>query len=133
MSHEASLQERKAQHIERPERTEVRPTFVPLCDIYETEDGLVILADMPGVDEKNVDVSLEKGVLTIRGKSQDHPMPGYQLSYAEHRWGDYERMFRISDDFDAGKIGAVLRNGVLRIILPKAARAKPQKITVRME
>lgn len=131
MSQETALQEQESQELEQPERTHSRPTYVPRCDIYETDDGLTIVADMPGVDEKSVDVSLEKGVLALSASATDEGREGYERTYYESRSGDYERSFRLSDDFDAEKIEASLKNGVLKLHLPKAAEAKPKKIAVK--
>lgn len=114
------------------ESTREGPVFVPRCDIYEHEEGLALLADMPGVDDKNVEVELKNGVLTIVGHVGDE---GYrrdhEMVYREYRTGHYRRSFTISSVVDSGKIEASMKAGVLRIFLPKSEAAKPKKIAVK--
>ncbi len=112
------------------ERTSPHPVFVPRCDIYESSEGLMLLADMPGVDEKSVNVDLEAGVLTITGRIVEEKFPEKELVYREFRTGDYKRAFTLSEEVDTSKIDANLKNGVLRVYLPKVEKAKPRKIAV---
>lgn len=116
---------------EGAERTRMRPVQAPRTDIYETNDGLVVLADMPGVSPETVDVTLEKRVLTIRGRSEDQPPEGFSLTYAEYRPTDYERFFTLSEDIEAERIEAQLKDGVLRVLLPKAGPAQTKRIQVQ--
>ena len=113
------------------ERTESRNVFVPRTDIYEQKDALVVIADMPGVDEKSVDINVEKNVLTITGRVAAEEIPGYRLLYSEYETGDYERSFRLSNEIDVDKIEATVRQGVLRIVLGKSEAAKLKKIAVK--
>lgn len=101
------------------ERTRARVAFVPRVDIYEMDDKIVVLADMPGVDETSVDITLEKGVLSINGYVEPESPEGYNLGYAEYRVGDYQRSFSLSNEIDQDKIAATVRDGVLNIVLPK--------------
>ena len=112
------------------ERTRERPAFVPRADVYETGDTMVIVADMAGVDENSLDITLEDNVLTINGYVEPQPPEGYSLAYAEYRVGDYVRAFTISDQIDRDGIEATVRDGVLRLYLPKAEEAKLRKIPV---
>jgi len=82
------------------ERTRDRLAFVPRADIYETDDAIFVVADVPGVDESSLDITLENNVLTINGYVESVPPEGYSLSYAEYREGDYVRSFRLSDEID---------------------------------
>lgn len=116
---------------EAPETTTGARLYRPLTDIVETEDGVTLMLEMPGVDPNDVDVTLEQRVLTIRGKVQPTQSEKLQLAYAEYGEGDYERAFTMSDDFDPDKIGASAVNGVLTVTLPRAAEAKPKKIAVK--
>lgn len=119
-----------------PAETElVRPrrTFIPRIDIYFAGDEIVLVADMPGVDEHNVDVTLEKNLLTIRGRVVNQAPEGYKSVYSEYRIGDYERTFSLSDEVDRDKIEAVLANGVLRLTLTKYEAIKARKIAVHAE
>jgi HSP20 family protein len=106
-------------------------TFVPRVDIYETKDSLFLIADMPGVDEKTVDVELEKNILTITGCVEYGTMKDSTLAYSEYEVGDYERAFTLSDEIDREKIKATVKNGVLRLNLPKADKVKPKKIAIK--
>jgi len=105
-------------------------TFVPRVDIYETKDALYLVADMPGVDDKTVDVELEKNVLTIAGRVEDGKVQDYNLVFSEYEVGDYERTFTLSDEIDRDKIKATVKQGVLRLELPKAEKVKPKKIMI---
>ncbi|MBN1470695.1 MAG: Hsp20/alpha crystallin family protein [Syntrophaceae bacterium] len=104
--------------------------FIPRVDIYETRDALFLIAEMPGIDEKAVDVELEKNVLTISGRVEDGKVKDYNLVFSEYEVGDYERTFTLSDEIDRDKIKATVKQGVLRLELPKAEKVKPKKITI---
>jgi len=108
-------------------------TFVPRVDIYEVEDTVVLVADMPGVDENSVDITLEKNILKINGFAHPQAPENFEPAYAEYRYGNYERTFALSDEVDRDKIEATVKNGVLRLVMPKAEAAKTRKITVKAE
>jgi HSP20 family molecular chaperone IbpA len=112
-------------------RTTPRPVFLPPADIYETKDSIVVLAEMPGVSPEGVDISLERRVLTIRGRSAANDHSGYQRVYNEYADGDYERVFTLSENIDRDRIEATLKDGVLRLVLPKAEAAKARKIELK--
>jgi HSP20 family protein len=112
------------------ERTRDRLAFVPRADVYETSDAILVVADMPGVDESSVDITLENNVLTINGYVEPEEPEGYTLAYAEYRVGDYVRAFTLSDQIEREGIEATIRDGVLRLHLPKAVAARKRKITV---
>lgn len=113
------------------ERTSLRPTFMPLADIYETPEAIVVLADMPGIDPDRVDITLEGRTLTIHGTTSGHDHKGYQQIYAEYADGDCERIFTLSEDIDRGRTEATLKSGVLHLVLPKAESAKARKIKLK--
>ena len=115
---------------EIPETTTGGRVYRPLADIVETDDGVTLMLDMPGVAAEDVDVTLERRVLTIRGKVRATSPETLQLAYAEYGEGDFERSFTLSDDFDPEKIGASVSHGVLTVTLPRAAQAQPRKISV---
>ncbi|HSR12212.1 MAG TPA: Hsp20/alpha crystallin family protein [Thermodesulfobacteriota bacterium] len=106
------------------------PVFIPAVDILESQDEVMILADMPGVDGKNVNVDLENNVLTIRGAVSPPGDDKEAPVYREFNWGDYFRQFAMTEIVDQEKIGAKMENGVLRLTLPKREKAKPRKIQV---
>lgn len=125
------VQEQEQLPSEETERMRDCPCFIPRADIFETNDHYTVILDMPGVNEESIDVTLEKRTLTINGYYDIKAPEGYSLAMSEYRVGDYERRFRITDQIDRDKIDAVYQNGVLRLTLPKAEEAKPQKIDVK--
>jgi HSP20 family protein len=108
-----------------------RPVFLPPADIYETKDSIVVLAEMPGVPPEGVDLTLERRVLTIRGRSAAGDHTGYQRVYNEYTDGDYERVFTLSENIDRDRIEARLKDGVLHLVLPKAETAKARRIELK--
>ena len=102
------------------ERTRSGPAFVPKVDIYEAENNIHIVCDMPGVAPDDVEVTLEKNVLSLDGYVQPQEFDGYTLTYAEYRVGDYHRQFNISNEIDQDNISATMKDGILRLTLPKA-------------
>jgi HSP20 family protein len=113
------------------ERTRPRPVYAPRTDIYETDTGLVLVVDMPGVRADGADITLEKNVLTIRGRIDETPPQGFSPIYREYEAGDFERVFTLSEDVDAGGIEAQAKDGVLRLFLPKAGPAQTRRIQVK--
>lgn len=124
------ITKREAQDSFETERTRNRKVFVPKVDIIETDGAIELIADMPGVDEKNIDIDLEKGILTITGVIEPEQYKDQRLVYAEYEIGDYQRSFSISDTIDQDKIEASAKDGVLRLMLPKVEPAKARKIKV---
>jgi HSP20 family protein len=121
----------KTENVSAAERIRNVKTFVPLVDIYETKESIVLIADMPGVDEKSVDVELEKNILTLTGHVDIDEEKDRSIVYSEYEVGDYERTFTLSDEIDRDKICATVKDGVLRLELPKAEKAKPKKIAIK--
>lgn len=113
------------------EPTRSRKVFLPRTDIIDTGDELLVIADVPGVDEKEVEVTLEKNVLTIEASPAYEKVEKYTLSYSEYAMGDFERKFVVSQDVDRDRIEAHVKNGVLTVKLPKAGPTKTRKIEVR--
>ena len=129
---EIQVQDTEKQEVEiEAERTRDRPAFVPRADIYETDEAIVVVADMPGVDGNSLDITLEKGVLTLNGTVEPETPEGYSLNYAEYRVGDYVRSFSLSDEIDQEAIEATLKDGVLRLTLPKITEVRTRKIAVK--
>jgi len=128
---EATIQKQEAREMDAPERTRTRRVFIPRVDIYETGDAVILMADMPGVSQDQVDITLEKNVLTIVGYVEATERDGYSLSYSEYSEGDYERTFALSDEVDRNRIEATMKDGVLKLTLPKAEEVKTRKIAVR--
>jgi len=110
-------------------RTEERPFVAPDVNIYETDEGYVIQAEMPGVAKDGIDVTLENNTLSFVGRRADEQVAGSVL-YRESRRADYRRVFELDPAIDAQKITAEMRQGVLTLHLPKAERVKPRKIDI---
>lgn len=129
---ELQIQETEKQEVVESgaERTRERLAFVPRADIYETNDAIIVVTDMPGVDENALDIALENNILTINGDVEPDYPEGYSLGYAEYRVGDYQRSFTLSNKIDQSKIEATLKDGVLRLHLP-LAEPTTRKIAVK--
>jgi len=116
---------------ETTERIRDRRVFVPRADIYETKEGLTLVMDVPGADEKSVDITLEKNVLTINAYPAAVKFEGHTLAYSEYSEGDFQRSFALSNEIDSARIVAEVKNGVLTLHLPKVAEMKPHKISIK--
>jgi len=121
----------EAQKPPMTENTRHHERYVaPPVDIYETRDGLVVLADVPGVVQETLDVRVDYNVLTIRGHAR-HGVPG-EVTYREYELVNFFRQFELSDTVDQSHITADLKSGVLTLHLPKASEAKPRQIAVQV-
>lgn len=99
----------------------------PPVDIFETDDGLTLVADVPGLDDKSLEINVDKGILTIEGKA---PAGRGDLLYREFSMAGYWRQFQVPETLDAGKAKAEIKNGVLTLHLPKVEAAKPKRIEI---
>ncbi len=129
-----TLQEVEKQEIENT--SDAEPTrdvkiYVPRVDIYETDEDVFVVADVPGVDENSMSITLEKNILTLEGQVEISDPDNFDLVYSEYGVGDYQRSFTLSEEIDRDKIEASINGGVLRLRLPKAAPAKARKIAVK--
>jgi len=104
--------------------------ITPPVDIYETTDGLVVTADLPGVAKDGLDMRVENNLLTIRAKAA-HFAPGGPV-YREYGLVNFFRQFELNEKVDQSKISAELKHGVLTLNLPKAEEVKPRKIDVKV-
>lgn len=127
------VQEQELIETEGTERMRDRVVFIPRTDIYETDENVVVLVDLPGASEDTIDIALENKTLTINGISTHGAPDGYSLAFAEFGAGDYERSFRVTELIDSEGIEAVYKDGVLKLTLPKAEQAKARKISVKVE
>ncbi len=127
---EMELKDKKEIKKVAGEGTRPGPVFIPAVDILENANEIIVLADLPGVESKSVEIDLKENQLTITGKV-DAPEGEKETSlYKEFNWGDYFRQFTLSNVIDQGKISAKMEVGVLRLVLPKVEKVKPQKIKV---
>ena len=123
---------KEKQQLAKPqEQTRPGRYYVPDVNIYEFDDSLKLWADMPGVKEKDVNVTLKDGVLTVVGQVAADTYAGLRPMYTEYNVGNYHREFVLNEDIDESKIRATLRNGVLEVELPKKEKARPRQIEVR--
>jgi HSP20 family protein len=132
MAARQELQVQKKRELEKTEETTIPArVFLPTADIYETQDALTVVLEMPGVEKSNVDVRVEDGVLEVQGRLDLSKYQGLQPLYTEYNVGHYARSFQLSSRIDQNKIGAQLKDGVLSLTLPKVEEAKPRSIEVR--
>jgi HSP20 family molecular chaperone IbpA len=114
-----------------PETTGGGRIYRPLTDIIETDQGISMMLEMPGVGSDHVEITLDNRVLTIRGKVDPARPESLKLAHAEYDEGDFERAFTLSEDFDPDRIEAEMRGGVLTLTLPRAPEAQPKRIAVK--
>jgi HSP20 family molecular chaperone IbpA len=133
MSAENPTREIEAREKQEVEREQTRPgiVFRPDVDIVERDGEFLVMADLPGVDDRHVDVRLENGLLSIRGDLAAAPEPEWQRIYHEYRVGSYYREFALSDLIDVNGIEASMKDGVLELHLPKAEKHRPRNIEVK--
>ena len=112
-------------------RREPRHVYTPALDIYETSEGLVLEADLPGVQANHLEIRVQDNVLHLYGKVTWPIAPGTKQLHGEIREEDFYRSFILSDEVDTDQITADFSDGVLKLTLPKAPKAKPRKIEVR--
>ena len=128
--HELTTQQKQEVHTE--EHTRPGRTYVPHVDIFETDQALWLRADMPGVREDSIEISVDKNVLSIEGQFALGDYQDLRPVYTEYKVGNYQRRFSLSNVIDANKIHARLTDGVLELELPKAESAKPRRIAVQV-
>jgi HSP20 family protein len=112
------------------ESTAPTSMFVPTTDIFETDDALRVLVEMPGVEKANVDISVKDRVLTIEGRIDFQKYAGMTPVYTEYNIGNFHRRFSLSNKVDASKIRAEMRDGLLTLTVPKSEEAKAQRIEI---
>ena len=125
------LQVQQKREVEkRQESTIPSRVFLPVTDIFETDQALTVVLEMPGVSKESVEVGVENDVLTINGQIDFSKYEGLQPLYIEYNIGNYSRSFQISSKIDQDGIKAELKDGVITLVLPKAEKAKPRRISV---
>ncbi|UCB50744.1 MAG: Hsp20/alpha crystallin family protein [Deltaproteobacteria bacterium] len=115
------------------ERTKPGPTFTPAVDIFETDREITLVADIPGVKADNLDIDLRDNILTLAGEVEAPEGQGEVEVLREYDTGKYLREFTLSEMIDQSKIEADLKDGVLRLRLPKVEAVSPRKVTVKVE
>lgn len=112
------------------ERTEAGKFFSPYTDIHETDRAVVVSMEVPGVDKNAIDIRLEKGVLTVKGAVDGARYESLRPIYSEFNVGNFVRTFTVSTKIDSAAISATVADGVLTVVLPKAAEAVARRIAV---
>ena len=120
----------KQELVSKDEKTVPGRYYVPSADIYETDEALCVVMEMPGVEKKDLDVALENGALRIDGRIDFSKYDGMEPVYTEYNVGHYTRSFTLSNKIDQEKISAQLEDGVLTLTLPKAKEAQPRRISI---
>jgi HSP20 family protein len=132
MASKQELQVLQKRELEKKEETTIPARiFQPAADIYETQDALTVILEMPGVEKNNVDVRVEDSVLHVEGRLDFSKYQNLQPLYTEYNIGHYSRSFRLSSKIDQNNIRAELRDGVLSLTLAKMEEAKPRAIQVQ--
>ena len=126
---ELQVQQKREVETKRESTVPVR-SFMPVTDIYETDQALTVVLEMPGVSKESVEVGVESDVLTIAGRIDFSKYNGLQPLYTEYNIGNYSRSFQISSKIEQDGIKAELKDGVMTLVLPKAEKAKPRRISV---
>jgi HSP20 family protein len=133
MSDNTQIAQREPGAVTRAEPAEARRrvTLTPAVDIFEDSHAVTLFADLPGVPKEKLDVKVHDGSLTIEAESVVPVPPDLRLSHAEVRAPCFSRRFTVSDEFDMSRIEAALKDGVLRLTIPRRDEAKPRRIEVR--
>jgi HSP20 family protein len=114
----------------KEEKTVPARYYVPNADIYETEDALVVVMEVPGVEKKDLDINLENDVLRVEGRIDFTKYEGLDPLYTEYNVGHYTRAFTLSSKIDQHQISAELEDGVLKLTLKKSRQALPRRIAI---
>lgn len=108
-----------------------QPHVVPAVDVFEDDNGITLLADLPGVPREGLNVRVDGDSLQIEGTASAFGPENLELVYGEARLPVYRRRFTLSRELDTSRIDAQLKDGVLRLTIPKAEEARPRRIEVR--
>jgi HSP20 family protein len=131
---EKEMQFRDKQELKATgELTKPGLTFIPAVDIFENEEALTIMAEMPGVEQQGLHIDLKDNQISILGEVAEFPGPQERTLVKEFETGRFFRQFNLSEVIDQNKISAHLKNGILKVVLPKIEKAKPRKIEISLE
>ena len=127
--HELQVQQ-KRELEKKQEATFPTRMFLPATDIFESDHALTMLVEMPGVSKESIEVKVEGDILTIDGRIDFSKYNGLQPLYTEYNVGNFSRTFQLSNEIEQAGIKAELKDGVMKLVLPKAERAKPRRIEI---
>ena len=122
--------QQKKELVSKEEKTVPARYFVPYTDIFETEDALVVVMEIPGVEKKDIEVNLENDTLRVEARIDYGKYDGLEPLYAEYNVGHFARVFTLSNKIDQQQISAELADGVLTLNLKKAKEAMPRRIAI---
>jgi len=132
MATETNIEKRKESAVTHVERTRSTPTYIPVVDIIEKRDEMVLLADVPGAKADQIDLNYDKGLLTIHARVEPRQNPERtEYLLQEYGVGDFARTFEVGEGVDQSKIEAEVKDGLLMLHLPKSEAFKPRKIAVK--
>ncbi len=126
---ELAVREKK-ELVTKEEKTVPGRHYIPYADIYETDEALTVVMEMPGVEKKDIDIALENDVLRVDGRIDFSKYDSMEPVYTEYDVGHYTRSFTLSNKIDQQRISAQLDDGVLTLTLPKTKEAQPRKIPI---
>jgi len=120
----------KKEVVSKEEKTVPARYFIPATDIFETDDALTVVMEIPGVERKDIDVNLENDVLRVEGRINAAKYEGLEPLYTEYNVGHFARAFTLSRKIDQHKISAQVEDGVLTLTLGKSKEAQPRRIAI---
>lgn len=126
----AVVEKKAPADVTRAEQTRSVPHYRPNVDIIETADELLVMADVPGADAKDIDINFESGTLTLHARVNTRQNAETDYLLREYGTGDFVRTFQVSEQIDASRISAEVADGVLTLHLPKVEAVKPRTIKV---
>lgn len=123
--------QQKKELVSKEEKTVPARYYVPYTDIYETDEALTVVMEMPAVERNDLDVRIENDVLHVEGRIDLSKYEGLEPVYTEYNVGHFARSFSLSSKIDQERIGAHVEDGVLTLTLPKAKEAMPRRIAIK--
>ena len=131
MAKEPTLQvQEKKELAAKGEKTVPARYYMPATDIYETDEALTVVMEVPGVERKDIEVNIENDMLKVEGRIDFSKYEGLEPLYTEYNVGHFSRAFTLSNKVDQQQIGANIEDGVLTLTLPKAKEAQPRRIKI---
>jgi len=124
--------ERLFEDLELPALFEEREVWTPAFDVAENDKEYIVTAELPGIDPKDIEITISNGVLTIKGeKKREEESRGENYYYMERQYGAFQRSFRLPEEVKEEEIDATYRNGVLRLVIPKVHEGKVKRIEIK--
>ncbi len=123
-----------ARLVDKEEEPMIAGKWTPVADILETKDAYIIRAELPGIEEKDINIEIENGILTLKGERKvESKTEEKDFRRIERMYGTFFRSFTLPQNVNADKITAALVSGVIEVVVPKKEEAKPKKITLEIK